>query len=66
MPPALGVLRLLAHWSVQTEGLRVSEDALLAEVRTVGAEEWEQATAQAERLRGDLSRAADEGPVAGD
>ncbi len=65
-PPALGVLRLLAHWSVQTGGLRVSEDELLAEGRTVGTEEWEQATAEAERTRWELSQMADEGPAAGD
>jgi hypothetical protein len=65
-PPALGVLRLLAHWSVQTGGLRVSEGELLAELRTVGAEEWEQATAEAERTRRELSQLADELTAAGD
>jgi hypothetical protein len=29
--------------------VKVSEDELLAEVRTVGADEWEQAVAEAER-----------------
>jgi hypothetical protein len=48
-PPALGMLRLLAHWAVQGGGVKVSEDELLAEVRTVGADEWEQAVAEAER-----------------
>jgi hypothetical protein len=48
-PPTLGMLRLLAHWAVQGGGLKVNEDELLAEVRTVGADEWEQAVAQAER-----------------
>jgi hypothetical protein len=65
-PPALGVLRLLAHWSVQTGGLRVSEDELLAELRTVGTEEWEQATAEAERTRRELSQLTDELTAAGD
>ncbi len=44
----------------------MSEDELLAEVRTVGAEEWEQATAEAERTRRELSQMADEGTAAGD
>jgi hypothetical protein len=48
-PPALGMLRLLAHWAVQGGGVKVSEDELLAEVRTVGADEWEQAVAESER-----------------
>lgn len=48
-PPTLGMLRLLAHWAVQGGGLKVNEDELLAEVRTVGADEWEQAVAEAER-----------------
>ena len=43
------MLRLLAHWAVQGGGVKVSEDELLAEVRTVGADEWEQAVAEAER-----------------
>jgi hypothetical protein len=48
-PPAFGMLRLLAHWAVQTGSLKVSEDELLAEVRLVGADEWEQAVTDAER-----------------
>ncbi len=48
-PAALGMLRLLAHWGVQTGALKVSEDELLAEIRTVGADEWEQAISEAER-----------------
>jgi len=48
-PPAFGMLRLLAHWAVQTGGLKVNEDELLAEVRLVGADEWEQAVTDAER-----------------
>jgi hypothetical protein len=43
------MLRLLAHWAVQGGGVKVSEDELLAEVRTVGADEWEQAVAEEER-----------------
>jgi len=43
------MLRLLAHWAVQGGGVKVSEDELLAEIRTVGADEWEQAIADAER-----------------
>jgi metal-responsive CopG/Arc/MetJ family transcriptional regulator len=49
----VGILRLLAHWAAQTRGLRVSEDELVAEVRTVGHEEWERISGEAAgRLRG--------------
>ena len=48
-PPTFGMLRLLAHWSTQAGGVKVNEDELLAELRTVGADEWEQAVAEAER-----------------
>ena len=48
-PPSLGVMRLLAHWATQSGGLRVSEDELLAELRTVAADEWERALSEAER-----------------
>jgi hypothetical protein len=49
-PPAFGILRLLAHWATQGGGLKVNEDELLAEVRTVGANEWEQAISESERM----------------
>ena len=48
-PPTFGMLRLLAHWATQGGGVKVNEDELLAELRTVGADEWEQAIAEAER-----------------
>ena len=48
-PPTFGMLRLLAHWATQAGGVKVNEDELLAELRTVGADEWEQAIAEAER-----------------
>jgi hypothetical protein len=48
-PPTYGMLRLLAHWATRDRALKVSEDELLAEVRTSGADEWEQAIAEAER-----------------
>jgi hypothetical protein len=48
-PPAFGLIRLLAHWATQSGGLRVSEDELLAELRTVAADEWEQVLSEAER-----------------
>ena len=48
-PPTFGMLRLMAHWASQGGGVMVSEDELLAELRAVGADEWEQAVAQAER-----------------
>jgi hypothetical protein len=56
-PPTLGMLRLLAHWASQGSP-SVKEDELLAEVRSVGADEWEQAVAEAER---DLQEAAEAG-----
>jgi hypothetical protein len=48
-PPTFGMLRLLAHWATQGGSVKVNEDELLAELRTVGADEWEQAIAEAER-----------------
>jgi hypothetical protein len=48
-PPTFGMLRLLAHWAAQTGSLKVNEDELIAEVRMVGADEWEQAVSDAER-----------------
>jgi len=48
-PPTYGMLRLLAHWATRDRALKVSEDELLAEVRTNGADEWEQAITEAER-----------------
>jgi len=58
-PPTLGTQRLLAHWAARDGGVKVSEDELLAEVRTVGADEWEQAVAEAER---DLPGSSNAGP----
>ena len=48
-PSTLGTQRLLAHWATRDGTVRVSEDELLAEVRSVGADEWEQAVTEAER-----------------
>jgi len=48
-PPAFGMLRLLAHWAAHGGAVKVTEDELLAELRAVGADEWEQAVADAER-----------------
>jgi hypothetical protein len=36
-------VRLLAHWATQSGAVRVSEDELLAELRSVGRDEWQQA-----------------------
>ena len=55
-PSTLGTQRLLAHWATRDGAVKVSEDELLAEVRSVGADEWEQAVAEAER---DLPEAPD-------
>jgi hypothetical protein len=41
--------------------VKASEDELLAEVRTVGADEWEQAVAEAERDLPGISNAGPEG-----
>lgn len=48
-PPTFGMMRLLAHWATQGGGVKVNEDELLAELRAVGGDEWEQAIAEAER-----------------
>ena len=55
-PPAFGTLRLLTHWATQGGGLKVNEDELVAEVRGVGADEWEQAITEAERRLEELAR----------
>ena len=61
-PPTFGLLRLLAHWATQAGGLKVSEDELLAELRTVAGDEWEQALSEAEReLHLALKKARTEG-----
>jgi hypothetical protein len=52
-PPTLGTQRLLAHWASRDGAVKVSEEDILAELRIVSADEWEQAVADAER---DLSR----------
>jgi len=57
-PPTFGTQRLLAHWASRDRALQVGEDELMAEVRVVSADEWEQAVAEAER---DLSRPHDVG-----
>lgn len=36
-------VRLLAHWATQAGAVHVSEDELLAELRAVGRDEWQQA-----------------------
>jgi hypothetical protein len=60
-PPTLGMLRLLAHWATVGGGLKVNEDELLEEVRAAGADEWEQATAEAEHLARGLTPQPAEG-----
>jgi hypothetical protein len=55
-PPAFGILRLLAFWAAQGGGLKINEDELLAEVRAVGADEWEQAMADAARMLQEVAR----------
>jgi Arc/MetJ-type ribon-helix-helix transcriptional regulator len=60
-PSTLGTQRLLAHWAARDGGVKVNEDELLAEVRSVGADEWEQAVAEAERNLPGTSNAAPQG-----
>jgi hypothetical protein len=61
-PPTFGLMRLLSHWATQGGGLKVSEDELLAELRTVASDEWEQALSEAERdLHEALRKARSEG-----
>jgi Ribbon-helix-helix protein, copG family len=60
-PSTLGTQRLLAHWAARDGGVKVSEDELLAEVRSVGADEWEQAIAEVERNLPATSNAALQG-----
>jgi Ribbon-helix-helix protein, copG family len=62
-PPTFGTQRLLAHWASRDRAVKVSEEELMAEVRVVSADEWEQAVAEAER---DLSRVRDAGPHDGE
>jgi hypothetical protein len=52
-PPTFGTQRLLAHWASRDGTARVSEEELMAELRNVSADEWEQAVVEAER---DLSK----------
>jgi len=56
-PPTFGMLRLLAHWAARDGGVKVNEDELLAELRVTGADEWEQAVADAERDLAETSKA---------
>jgi hypothetical protein len=51
-PPTFGTQRLLAHWATRDRAVKVSEDDLMAEVRVVSADEWEQAVSDAERVLG--------------
>jgi hypothetical protein len=44
-------VRLLAHWATQAGAVRVSEDELLAELRAVGRDEWQQAVEELDDLR---------------
>jgi hypothetical protein len=52
-PPTFGTQRLLAHWASRDGTVKVTEEELMAELRNVSADEWEQAVVEAER---DLSK----------
>jgi len=56
-PPTFGMLRLLVHWATRDRSLKVDEDELLAELRATGADDWEQAVADAERELIDRAKA---------
>jgi hypothetical protein len=58
-PPTFGILRLLAYWAAQGGAVKVTEDELIAELRAVGADEWEQAVADTER---ELQQGRRDGP----
>lgn len=60
-PPTFGMLRLLAHWAAKDGAVKVNEDELLAEVRSAGADEWEQAVAEAERELHNASKTGADG-----
>jgi len=51
-PPIFGT-RLLAHWASRDGTVKISEEELMAELRNVSGDEWEQAVVEAER---DLSK----------
>jgi hypothetical protein len=53
-------VRLLAHWAAQSGAVRVSEDELLAELRSVGRDEWQQAVEETHGEVGDDGESADE------
>jgi hypothetical protein len=52
-PPIFGTQRLLAYWASRDGTVKISEEELMAELRNVSADEWEQAVVEAER---DLSK----------
>lgn len=61
-PPTFGTQRILAHWATRDRALKVSEEELMAEVRVVSADEWEQAVSDVERaVSGPKNAANDEG-----
>ena len=59
-PPTFGMLRLLAHWAARDGSVKVNEDEIVAELRVTGADEWEQAVADAER---DLAQKSNSRPL---
>jgi hypothetical protein len=61
-PPTFGMLRLLVHWATRDQSLKVNEDELLAELRATGADDWEQAVADAERELVERSKAQPSDP----
>ncbi len=48
-PSTLGTLRLLAHWAAQDGSVKVGEDEVVTEVRTIGSEEWDQLISEGQR-----------------
>jgi len=59
-PPTFGTQRILAHWATRDRAVKVSEEELMAEVRVVSADEWEQVLSDAERALSGARNAPDE------
>ena len=60
-PPTFGTQRILAHWATRDRAVKVSEEELMAEVRVVSADEWEQALTDVERALSGAKNASNEG-----
>ncbi len=57
-PSASGILRLLAHWAAQDGSVKVGADELVAELRAIGSEEWDQLISEGQRAADQVVTAA--------